>query len=52
MYEISKLKELLSESLINDLYSKREDRICERTSNEKEEIKELLEKEKKDMKIF
>ena len=44
MTKISKFEYLLSKNIVQELYEKREDTIYSRTLDEKEEIKELLEK--------
>lgn len=42
------IKELMSESMLNEVFEKREESICRVTQEEKAEIKDLLEEKKND----
>ena len=48
MSGVCKFKELLSDDIVSELFHKREDSISNRTLEEREQIKQLLNKNNKD----
>ena len=48
MSEVCNLKDLVNDSLVSELFNQREDKISNRTIEEKEELKKLLNKSNKD----